>query len=223
MTIYEQMTEQKNRRCRPETLLRLLLSTSYPQSTLSDLTLALAVHGGQKDDAELERDALAMREVEQNYTLFDFVRCIEIKRVLGNITVTTKCLDFEPEMKTINDCKDTHQVMGTSTIALIRGDLPLGDVDAFAVRLMEMFYKSQVKTKRPGDSIDRTEWRYRVKEVDRTLPEKPSRNVDTVLDVKQAVHRLATSLRKKSFHVVLTQNCILLMDQKARLYGVSKK
>lgn len=223
MTIYEQMTTQKNRKCRPETILRYMLSTSYPQSTLSDLTLALAVHGGQKDLSELEADAIAMREVEQNYTLFDFVRVIEIKRVLGQITLTTKCYDIDPEMKSIEDNTNNHLVMSTSHIQLINGGEALDDVDTLATRLMEMFYRSQVKSKRPNESIEKTEWRYRVKEIERDKPGRPSRHVETTLDFKQALHRLALSLRKRSFHVILTQNCILLMDQKSRIYGVVKK
>lgn len=223
MSTYEQMTEHRNRKCRPETLLRLLLSTSYPQSTLSDLTLALAVHGGQTDQEELERNAEDLREVEKDYTLYDFVRCVEIRRTLNEIRVLTKGLDIDPAMRVINDCTDTHKEMAAVNISLVKGDGALDDVEAFAIRLMELFYRSQVKSKRPGDSIDNTEWRCRVKEVDRSKPGKPTRNVDTTLDVKQAIHRLCTSLRKRSFHIVLTQNCILLMDQKARLFGVSKK
>lgn len=223
MSIYEQMTESRNRRCRPETLLRLLLSTSYPQSTLSDLTLALTVHGGQTDVDELEHNAEDLREVEKAYTLYDFVRCVEIRRTLGEIRVVTKGLDIDPAMKAINDCTDTHKEMAAVDISLTKGSDALDDVEGLATRLMEMFYRSQVKSKRPGESIDHTEWRCRVKEVDRSKPGRPSRNVDTVLDVKQAIHRLCTSLRKRSFHIILTQNCILLMDQKARLFGVVKK
>lgn len=223
MSIYAQMTEHRNRRCRPETLLRLLLSTSYPQSTLSDLTLALTVHGGQTDKEELERNAEDLREVEKAYTLYDFVRCVEIRRTFGELKVTTKGLDIDPSMKVINDCTDTHKEMAAVNIALTKGDEALDDVEALAIRLMELFYRSQVKSKRPGDTIDNTEWRFRVKELDRSKPGKQTRNVDATLDVKQAIHRLATSLRKRSFHIILTQNCILLMDQKARLFGVVKK
>ncbi len=223
MNVYSQMTQNKNRKCRPETLLRLLLSTSYPQSTLSDLTLALAVHGGQTDPEELENNANDLREVEKDYTLYDFVRCVEIRRAFDEVRVVVKGLDVDPAMKTINDCTDTHKEMAAVNIKLVKGSEALDDVESLAIRLMELFYRSQVKSRRPGDSIDNTDWRYRVKEVDRGKTGKPTRNVDTTLDVKQAIHRLSTSLRKRSFHIVLTQNCILLMDQKARLFGVSKK
>jgi len=223
MSTYKQMTEARNRRCRPETLLRLLLSTSYPLSTLSDLTLALNVHGGETNQEELERNAEDLREVERNYNLYDFVRCVEIRRTLGEVRIVTKGYDVDPAMKTINDCTETHKEMAAVDINLVNGDSALDDVEGLATRLMELFYRSQVKSKRPGESIENTEWRCRVKEVDRNKPGKPTRTVDTTLDVKQAIHRLATSLRKRSFHVKLTQNCILLMDQKARLFGVSKK
>lgn len=223
MSAHEQMTNQKNRRCRPETLMRLLISTSYPQSTLSDLALAITHHGGERDPVQFEQLAEGMREAEKSYTLFDFVRCIEIKRTFDTVKITTKCLDIDPAMRTINDCADTHQEMASANIELVKGTEALDDVESLATRLMELFYRSQVKSKRPGETIDRTEWRCRVKEIDRTMPDKPVRHVETVLDVKQAIHRLCTSLRKRSFHIVLTQNCILMLDQKSRLYGVIKK
>lgn len=223
MTTYAQMTEHRNRRCRPETILRLLLSTSYPQSTLSDLTLALTVHGGQTDTVELEHNAEDLREVEKNYTLYDFVRCVEIKRTFNEIRVVAKGLDIDPAMRSINDCSETHKEMAAVNIELVKGDSALDNVEELAIRLMEMFYKSQVKSKRPNDTINNTTWRYRVKEVDRTKPGKPTRNVDTTLDANQAIHHLCTSLRKRSFHIVLTQNCILLVDQKARLFGAHVK
>lgn len=223
MSVFEQMTSQPNRRCRPETLLRLLMSTSYPQSTLSDLTLAIAVHGGQTDKAELEQDASGMREVERSYSLFDFIRCIEIKRVDGEIKIITKCLDIDPTMRAINDSAETHVQMAAATVSLINGDSPLEDTDALAIHLLELFYRSQVKSKRPNDTIDKTTWRYRNKTQDRSNPAGKRENVDSDLSVKEAIDKLASSLRKKHFHVILTQNAILLLDQKARLYGTRTK
>lgn len=223
MTVYEQMAKQGNRKCRPETLLRLLMSTSYPQSTLSDLTLELAVQGGQTDLDELEKDAAGMREVEKSYTLFDFVRCIELKRSGGEIKVTTKCLDIDPTMRVVNDCAETHVQMAASTIQLVNGETALKDPEALAIRLLELFYRSQIKSKRHGDTLDRTMWRYRTKAQDRSVPRNKRDNVDVDISASQAVQKLVSSLRKRSFHVVLTQNAFLLLDQKARLYGVSVK
>lgn len=223
MTVYEQMAKQGNRKCRPETLLRLLMSTSYPQSTLSDLTLELAVQGGQTDLDELEKDAVGMREVEKSYTLFDFVRCIELKRSGNEIKVTTKCLDIDPTMRIVNDCTETHVQMAVSTIQLVNGDMALKDPDALAIRLLELFYRSQIKSKRHSDTLDRTMWRYRTKVQDRTVPHNKRDNVDVDISASQAIQKLVSSLRKRSFHVVLTQNALLLLDQKARLYGVSVK
>lgn len=223
MSVFEQMTSGTNRRCRPETLLRLLMSTSYPQSTLSDLTLELAVQGGQTNQDDLEQDAVGMREVEKNYTLLDFVRCVEIKRSGGEVKVITKCLDVDPTMKSINDCADTHVQMAASTIELINGGEPLNDPEALAVRLLELFYRSQIKSKRHSDTLDRTVWRYRTKVQDRSKPQAKRENHDVDITATQAIQKLASSLSKKHFHVVLTQNTILLLDQKARLYGVSVK
>lgn len=223
MSVYEQMTTQPNRRCRPETLLRLLMSTSYPQSTLSDLTLAIAVHGGQTDPLELEQDAAGMREVEKSYTLYDFVRCIELKRSGGELKITAKCLDIDPTMRALNDSAETHVQMAAATVNLINGDSPLEDTDALSVRLLELFYRSQVKSKRPNDSIERTSWRYRTKTQERSKPQGKRTDVESELTVKEAIEKLSTSLSKKHFHVILTQNAILLLDQKGRLYGSRSK
>lgn len=223
MSVFEQMRGSGNRRCRPETLLRLLMSTSYPQSTLSDLTLELAVQGGQTNQDDLEQDAQAMREVEKSYTLFDFVRCVEIKRVNGVVKVITKCLDIDPTMKTVNDNVETHVQMAASTIELINGESSFIDPDSVAVKLLELFYRSQIKSKRHGDTLEKTTWRYRSKSHDRSKVPQKRESVDTDIDVTNAIQKLSNSLRKKNFHVVLTQNTILLIDQKARLYGVSIK
>lgn len=223
MTIYKQMTEHGNRHCRPETILRLLMSTSYPQSTLSDLTLAFAVHGGQTDKDELEQDAIGMREVEKSYTLFDFIRCIELKRNGNEVKVITKCLDIDPTMRTINDSAATHVQMAASTITLINGDDPLADTDALAVKLLELFYRSQIKSKRHGEALNKTTWRYRTKVKDASKPHAKRDNIDIDIDATQAIQKLSSSLGKKHFNITLTQNTILLLDQKARLYGVSVK
>lgn len=223
MSVYELMSAPGNRRCRPETLLRFLMSTSYPQSTLSDLTLELAVQGGQTDAEELEQDAQGMREVEKAYSLFDFVRCVEVKRVGSEVKVITKCLDIDPNMRSINDSVETHVQMAASTINLIKGDDALSDPEAIAVRLLELFYRSQIKSKRHSGELDKTMWRYRTKSTDRSKAHSQRDSVDMDISATQAIQKLTSSLRKKSFHVVLTQNTILLLDQKARLYGVSVK
>lgn len=222
MSVYSQMTNQPNRKCRPETILRLLMSTSYPQSTLSDLTLAFVTHGGQTDPLELEGCANDLREVEKAYTLTDFVRSIDIKRVHGNLKVIVKCLDLDPSIRTINDCSETHVELASSDVVLFNADLPLEEPEALAVRLLEMFYRSQVKNRRSNDTIGNTTWRYRSQTQERSKTKGKRPHVDVDVTVEQAIQKLASSLAKKQFHIVITQNTILLHDQKARLYGVSK-
>ncbi|AEH03655.1 hypothetical protein AVT69_gp230 [Pseudomonas phage PhiPA3] len=222
MSVYEQMTNQPDRKCRSETLLRLLISTSYPHATLADLTFAFSNHSGQKDLDELEKIAIQMKDVERSFDMFDFIRCIELKRQGEQIQIQVKRLDFDPTMRTLEDSSDTHEAMATSSVHLTDERVNLADVDVLATRLLEIFYRSQVKVKKKGNEIATTVWKSRTKHIDRRNPKAETKVVEAELDFQAAIEMISTSLRKRRFHILLTQNTILLLDQKSRIWGVSK-
>lgn len=220
-TILEQMTGQPGRKCRPETLLRLLISTSYPQSVLSDLTFDFTRHSGVNDEEQLELLAGYMREVEKSFDMFDFIRCIEIRRDNNEIKIVIKRLDFDPTIRVLNDSVDTHEQMAASSVS-IEPNEQLEDVDQLAVRLLEIFYRSQVKAKRNNNDISATAWKCRTRENDRKKSKDEQTVVDSTHDFQSTVDIIATSLNKRRFHLVLTQNAFLLLDQRRRIWGVSK-
>lgn len=217
MSPYEQLTKDPARKCRPEVLLRLLLSTSYPQTILTDLTFLLAKHADISGEYVLNNIATSMQEIERSFTMFDFIRSVEVKRSGSEITMVVKCLDVDPTARTLNDSIDTHQVMATSWLTLSSVDKSLNDVKELAEKLLNIFYKSQVSFKNRLNTIQRTRWKHRTKA---TQLRKP---VDTNIDYNVAVNYLVTSLEKNNFNIVLTQSSILLQDQRARLFNTSSK
>lgn len=217
MSVYKQLTAEPDRKCRPEVLLRLLLSTSYPQAALTDLTFLMAKHGEIVDEEILENVAVTMQEVERSFTMFDFIRSIELKRQGKDITVTIKCLDVDPTARSINDSAETHEVMATSYLTLTSDDKPLLGHEDIAAKLLDVFYKSQVSFRSRSQTIQKTRWKHRTK----ASPGYPP--VDTNIDYNIAIQYLMTSLKKRNFNIVLTQANILLQDQRSRLFSASRK
>ena len=220
-TVLEQMTGKPGRKCRGESLLRLLLSTSYPQTILSDLTFAFTRHSGTTDEESLEKLAILMRNTEKDFDMFDFIRCIEIKRDGDTITIVIKRLDFDPTMRALNDSVNTHEHMASTTVVLSSADDRLEDIEQLAIKLLEVFYRSQVKVKRNTD-ISGTTWKCRQRETDRRKTKTEQTAIDFSLDFEGVVETIATSLRKRRFQLILTQNAFLLPDQRKRIWGVSK-
>lgn len=215
MSVHAQLTQTPDRKCRPEVLLRLLLSTSYPQAALTDLTFTMAKHG-ELDDIDIENLAETMQEVERSYTLFDFVRSIELKRNGKDISISIKHLDIDPEARSLNDSAETHKVMATSYLTLSHNGKELIEPEVIAAKLLDIFYKSQVSFRNRTQTVQRTRWKHRTKAT------QVKRAIDTNIDYDTAVGYLTTSLKKRNFNIVLTQANILLQDQRARLFSASR-
>lgn len=216
MSVYKQLTSDPDRKCRPEILLRLLLSTSYPHAALTDLTFTLAKHGEIVDETELENVAITMQEVERSFTMFDFIRSIELKRSGKDVSIVIKCLDVDPTARTLNDSAETHVVMATSYLTLPNANQTLLDPEGIAAKLLDIFYKSQVSFRSRTQSIQRTRWKHRTKAT------QIKKAVDTNIDYDATVQYLVTSLAKRNFSIVLTQSNILLQDQRSRLFSASR-
>lgn len=218
-TVFEQMTTTPNRKCRAETLLRLLISTSYPQSILSDLIFDFAQASGINSEEDLENIALRQRNIEKSFDMFDFIRCVEVKRNDNIVEIIVKSLDYDPTMKSIVDSAETHVVLASAKIDLDE-EAELTGLNELAHRLLDTFYRSRVKVKKAESNVEESIWKCRIKEYSKT---KTNNTFDTTLDFNAALSKIITSLKKKKFHLILTQNTILLLDQRSRLWDVNKK
>lgn len=217
MSIYKQLTTVPDRKCRSEVLLRLLLSTSYPQAALTDLTFVMAKAADIIDDHILENIAGTMQEIERSFTMFDFIRSIEIKRNGRDIAIIIKCMDVDPTARNLNDSTETHVVMATSNLLMNAPDATIVDPEEVAIKLMDIFYKSQVSYRCRTKSIQCTRWKHRTKST------KEHKSVDTNLDYPSVIKYLTASLIKRNFSIVLTQANILLQDQRCRIFSAGRK
>lgn len=222
---FEVITQRPLRKSRSETILRMLVASSYPHATLANLTLELGRMGGY-DREELERVSDDLRNMERSFELTDFIRCVEIKRNQNRIQVVVKRLKLTPQMQTIKDTQLHHEALVSSSVELEDTTLGLSDPDALAVNLLELFYRTQVKQQANLNLIAETFWmrrdRVAVPEAEQVNGEVTKLS-DTRIEFRQAVATVSTSLTKDKFHVIMTQNTILLLDQEKRLWGVDRE
>lgn len=221
----EVITQRPLRKSRSEVLLRMLVASSYPHAILANLTLELGRMGGY-DRSELERVSDDLRNMERSFELTDFIRCVEIKRNQNRVHVIVKRLKLTPKMQTVKDTQLHHEALVSSSIELDANAAGFADADVLAATLLESFYRTQIKQQASLHAIADTFWMRR----DRVaVPEEEQVDGvtsvlnDTRIDFLQAVSAVAVSLTKDKFHVIMTQNTILLLDQEKRLWGVDRE
>lgn len=220
----ELITSRPQRRCRTESILRLLMSTSYPHATLANLTIDISRRGGMTEEAELERVATELREIERGFELFDFIRCLEIKRSGMSMKVIVKRLKIDAKMKEIKDTVHQHEFLASSNISLETPEVELENVEELAAKVLEMYFCSQMRNKTMGTDIATTTWICRSKTVTAEgtkLDSLATKPVDEQISYQDAVAIIVESLKKNRFHVIVTQNTILLLDQAKRIWGLN--
>lgn len=211
---YIRMTERPNRRNRPETLLRLLMSTSYPHATLADLMFAFSKHSG-KDQDELNTIADDITAVERQFGMTDFVRAVEILRNQDQITIVIRTLDFDPEAREIEDKNQNHVELARAVFHLEDKETELTDLETLAELLITTFRKVQ----QDNLKVDR-KWRLRQRPTPKGNAKLGNADVPAVeepVDQRTAVALVTASLSKSRFHIVLTNNTVLLFDQQRSL------
>jgi hypothetical protein len=199
----------------------MLMASSYPHATLANLTLELSRMGGV-EKGELERVSEELRDMERSFDMMDFIRCVEIKRNQERVTVVVKRLKITPSMQTIKDTQLHHEPLTSSNIDVGEG-LVLADTEAMAKTLLDAFHRTQVKQPAVGRAIEQSLWVQRRKDPDSSAvsPEGAcNKFIDLKIDFSQAGTLIKASLDKDKFHLILTQDTILLLDQETRLWLV---
>lgn len=212
-----------SRRSRSEILLRLLISSSYPHAVLGDLAIAFSRHADEYDVTQRESLDVVIAGTERQFDMFDFIRCIDIKRQKGAITITIKRLDFEPTTRDLVDTPDKQEFMASITLDLLPPEKSLNELLTLAEQLLGIYFYCQMKPTDTRRNVRNTIWtiRERVNSAGKTV--KLSDKRATIKDVKmgfhEAVNYVAHSLSKDSFRIILTQKTILLLDQQRRMWG----
>ena len=204
-----QLHVKPDRRLRPETLLRLLIATSYPHNTLSNLVIALS-NGLSLSNERLEEVSNALNAVEKEYDMLDFVRCIELRRDTGHIKVIAKCLHLDPNSKSIVDNSETHYVRFNIDLYTNSINDVVESSEQVSKLLLNYFSRSQSKLGKHVD-VDAIEWSSKCKSLIKNIT---TQEVLTILEKTLSLSR---------FNIVLTQSAILLPDQRLRLWGSFKE
>lgn len=194
----------KERRLRPETMLRLILATSYPQNSLSVLTMNLIQSLGYSQE-QVEEVKATLQDKEKEFDMFDFIRCIEIRRTGESLQLILKCLDVDPRMTTLMDNGKTHY---PRFIINLDASSVTFDLENDLVRnIVEYYLKTQTR-----ETINEfNNWAVRDKVVDRYI--------ESTCTLPEVMTMLNDSLLLDNFTIILTQKAILLPDQKKRIWG----
>lgn len=209
------MTTRTRRKNRPETLLRLLMSTSYPHSTLADLMFLMNRHAGPTDREELCKMADDFTEVERKFGMFDFIRAVEVLRNGQEVKIIVRQLDLDPTAREIVDDINTHVELASGILHLEDTTTSFTDLDIMAEQLLQLFRSTQredMRTERTWQLRQRPGPKGNAKLGNRSVPA-----VDETVDHATAVALVASSLAKNRFHMVLTHNTVLLFDQQRSL------
>lgn len=198
----------KERRLRPETMLRLILATSYPQNVLSVLTMNLIQSLGYTQE-QVEEVKATLQDKEKEFDMFDFIRCIEIRRTGESLQLILKCLDVDPKMTTLMDNGKTHY--SRFTINLDASSVTINLEGDLVRNIVEYYLKTQTR-----ESIGVfNNWVVRDKVADRYI--------ESTCTLEEIESMLNNSLQLDNFAIILTQKAILLPDQKKRIWGNVKK
>ena len=212
-----------SRRTRSEILLRLLISSSYPHAVLGDLAVAFSRHANEYDITQRESLDVVIAGTERQFDMFDFIRCIDIKRKDGAITITIKRLDFEPTTRDIVDTPDKQEFMASIQIDLDPPEKSLDERLGLAELLLGIYFYCQMKPTDTRRNVRNTIWTLRERINKDLLPAKLSDKRAAIKDSKmgfhEAVNYIAHSLSKDSFRIILTQKTILLLAPHRRMWG----
>ncbi|BDR25013.1 hypothetical protein NP274_00165 [Pseudomonas phage Koomba boorn-mokiny kep-wari Wadjak 1] len=214
---FEKMSGDKYRKSRPEIVLRLLIATSFPQSVLADLTFDITKQVGITDNDELEKIANDMRDVERKFDMTDFVRCIDLRRNGNDVNITVNCWDFDPRAKTIEDRAENHEFLANSNITLHSPEADFNDPRELASKLVGLFFRSKIGQK-PSASNFTKGWKILSKPISKS---KNTGDIESI-DLVDAIELVAQSLAKRRFNIKVTTSAILLLDQKRRLFNITR-
>lgn len=214
----EFIAQRPNRKSRSEALLRQLVNTSYPHSTLANLAIAFYRQAGAIDQAELDASAIQLRDLERGFDLFHFIRTVSLRRHGESLTIALKAIKVESGMCDVRDIPDNHEVLAE---AQLHCDGALSDVSGIAHTLLNLYYRSHMRGRAWGDDVLKSKWMMRY-QMTGAHPDQPddaaTRPPDTPIDYHDTLQTVMTSLTCAQFHLELNQSTFLLLDQCRRLW-----
>lgn len=210
---YHFIKSHPSRTCRSETLIRLLISTSYPKSLFTNLGILFNETTLDVSRDSLNETAKVLRKLERDYSMLDFARSLTINKVDNVVKLKLNTLKFDPTASEIVDSKESHHCL----IDLNIEDVVIKDDSAKAIAelILINFYNVQRRNKRLTKDIRELKWQTSNRREDndgRVLICKNTHNFDSIADI------VKHSLLKSNFGILILQNVLILSDQRCRIF-----
>lgn len=206
------------RKTRSEVLLRLLIASSYPHSLLSNITVEMAKGYGVNSANDLNDLARNLRSQETELSLTDFIRCIELQRTSAvQVCLTAKRLNQLEGIKALLDNVKNHEVVHNVEIAVEPDEVvKLQHATKIADILLNAYHRSQVQRHNKTTNI-KTDVVWKLKqrklalgENNHSLNDLKYEGTITVVPYDVIVQELVNELQHPNFHILMTQNNIIL-------------
>lgn len=213
--------KKPHRKSRSETILRLLIGSSYPHALASNISVLIARGLGTYDEDSISQAAVELRDRETTLSPFDFIRCIEIDRNEDKITILAKRLN-DVNIKKIVDNGDHHEVL--IDVCLEHDNCPISQEQANELGrlLLATFWKSKATRENKHRDVSTVNWLVAEPklEVDNTTNLKGFRfnTVKSVKDYEAVLEQLTFVLTETiPYRIMLTQNAIIIKDRGIRI------
>lgn len=220
-----QITEKPNRKSRSETLLRILIASSYPHAFFSNL--AIQLFGGHPSilPAQLETLAGELRDREKQLDILDFIRCIEIIKSNDRIMIEAKRLDGVVGLKAIIDNARNHVSFWTIDTYIGNDVLSEEFAQSLSHVMLTAYYKTHAIGNNKQKDVSQFKWAIKEKKsqpsTQKTVKHfkdmKSSITEERKVDFKEVQPILQKVLQGTHYHILLTRNAITVRDQGLRI------
>lgn len=210
---YRFIKDRPERACRGETLMRLLVSTSYPKSLFSNLGIMLSECLVDQDIDGLESTAKELRGLERGYGMLDFARSFEISKQGTEVQLNLNTLKFDSGDMEIVDNKQGHERLVNFKIDEVL--ITLEKAEEIAKLILKVFYDVQRRNKRLPRDMSNLVWH--------TSNRKTGTNGQVSItsarhDYNEILEKIKHSLLKENFGILILQNVLILSDQRCRIF-----
>lgn len=210
---YRFIKERPERSCRGETLIRLLVSTSYPKSLFSNLGIMFSECLVEQDIDGLESTAEELRELERSYGMLDFARSFEISKQGSDVQLNLNTLKFDSGDMDLVDNKQNHERFANFKISEVK--ISNEKAEEITKLILKTFYSVQRRNKRLPKDMSNLVWHTSNR---RTGSNGQVSVTNTRHEYNEILEKIKNSLLKENFNILILQNVIILSDQRCRIF-----
>lgn len=206
------------RKSRSETLLRLLISSSYPHALASNLAIGYAKSYEMDSEGSLIETARELRGIERGLSVLDFIRCIEIIKTKDLLTIDVKRMANIDSLTRITDNAKNHESILTINLNPLEGTPDETLVSTVAEMFLQSFYLSQAIGPDKQKDYKLAKWEIATRRQSPGEPPYKTKPLRHPVDYDTLVNILVEVLTDTyDYHILLTQSAILVKDRGLRI------